>query len=350
MSVEDVIVLFGGTSSERRVSVASGQNVLGALPQAQAWFLSPEGEVFICKRERVLNHARPFELDFTLEGEADFATVVDAFDSEDARQAVLFLALHGGEGEDGALQGDLEARKLAFTGSGASASARAFDKSEAKKLAVGRGVAVAPGWDLETMGEKELVAWLTPKLAEQKRLVLKPVADGSSVGLFHLKNAADIPAVARDIVKTGVRYVAEAFIPGRELTVGVIEEKGQAMALPVSEVRVEGEGSFDYECKYLGKGTQEITPAEITEPEAQAAQAMALAVHSVVGCEGYSRTDMILTPGGPVFLEINTLPGLTKASFIPQQLQASGRTLQDFLQAQIALAVARRDVAHKRSA
>ncbi|MBX7117079.1 MAG: ATP-grasp domain-containing protein, partial [Myxococcaceae bacterium] len=338
MSIEDVIVLFGGTSSERRVSVASGQNVLGALPQAKAWFLSPEGEVFICKRERVLNHARPFEVDFTLDGEGDFATVEDAFDSEDARQAVLFLALHGGEGEDGSLQGLLEARKVAFTGSGSSASARAFDKSDAKKLAVSRGVTVAPGWVLEKRGEQDLVDWLTEKLVEQKRLVLKPIADGSSVGLFHLKQAADISGVARDIVKSGVRYVAEAFIPGRELTVGVIEEKGQAVALPVSEVRVEGEGAFDYEGKYLGKGTQEITPADISGAESQAAQAMALAVHSVVGCEGYSRTDMILTQGGPVFLEINTLPGLTKASFIPQQLAASGRSLQDFLQAQIALA------------
>ena len=80
------------------------------------------------------------------------------------------------------------------------------------------------------------------------------------------------------------------------------------------------------------------------------ARARGVRAHTPVGCSGYSRTDMILTPGGPVFLEINTLPGLTKASFIPQQLQASGRTLQDFLQAQIALAVARRDVAHKRSA
>lgn len=342
MSVEDVIVLFGGTSSERRVSVASGQNCLNALPQAKAWFLSPEAEVYVCKRERVLNHTRPFEVDFPLEGEPDFATVEDALDSEEARQSVIFLALHGGEGEDGNLQGELEARKVAFTGSGASASARAFDKNVAKQLVQGRGINVAPGWVLEPMNERALTEWLTPKLLDYQRLVLKPVADGSSVGLFHLKKIDELAEVARAVVRSGVRYVAEAFIPGRELTVGIIEEKGQAVALPVSEVRLEGEGSFDYEGKYLGRGTKEITPAEITAAESEAAQAVGLAAHQVVGCEGYSRTDLILTPTGPVFLEINTLPGLTRASFIPQQLQASGRTLRDFLQAQIAFAVARR--------
>jgi D-alanine-D-alanine ligase len=342
MSVEDVIVLFGGTSSERRVSVASGQNCLSALPQAKAWFLSPQSQVHVCERERVLKHVRPFEVDFAVEGDADFATVEDALDSEDARGAVIFLALHGGEGEDGGLQGELEARKLAFTGSGASASARAFDKNIAKQLVQGRAVNVAPGWVLEKMSERALGEWLLPKLLDYQRLVLKPLADGSSVGLFHLKKPEDIAAVAHEVVKSGVRYVVEAFIPGRELTVGVIEEKGQAVALPVSEVRLEGEGAFDYEGKYLGRGTKEITPAEISPAESKAAQAVGLAAHQVVGCEGYSRTDMILTPQGPVFLEVNTLPGLTKASFIPQQLQASGRTLQEFLQAQIAFAVARR--------
>lgn len=342
MSAENVIVLFGGTSSERRVSVASAQNVLEVLPDAKAWFVNPTGQVQVCPRQHVLAHVRPFEVDFEPNNEPDFATIEDALDSEAARRSVMFLALHGGEGENGELQGKLEARGMAFTGSGASASARAFDKGMAKLLVQQRGVTVAPGWVVDPMSSGALTDWLAPKLAEHRRLVLKPLADGSSVGLFHVKKPEDVAEVAKAVSKSGVRYVVEAFVPGREVTVGVIDERGQAVALPVSEVRVEGDGAFDYEGKYLGRGTKEITPAELTEAEAQAISAMAVTSHQAVGCEGYSRTDMILTAKGPVFLEINTLPGLTKASFIPQQLQASGRTLKDFLASQIAIASARR--------
>jgi D-alanine-D-alanine ligase len=110
------------------------------------------------------------------------------------------------------------------------------------------------------------------------------------------------------------------------------------VALPVSEVKLEEDAAFDYAGKYLGKGTTEVTPAVLTQAEWEAAQTLAVLAHRAVGCYGYTRTDMILTASGPVFLEINTLPGLTKASFIPQQLAASGRDLTMFLNTQLELA------------
>ena len=130
---------------------------------------------------------------------------------------------------------------------------------------------------------------------------------------------------------------------GTELTVGIVDDGRGTRALPASEVRVEAGRAFDYEGKYLGKGTREITPAEVPPEVSQAAQRIALAVHKALGCEGYSRTDVICGPKGVVFLEINTLPGLTGMSFIPQQLAAEGTPMLAFLEEQISLARRRRD-------
>jgi D-alanine-D-alanine ligase len=124
----------------------------------------------------------------------------------------------------------------------------------------------------------------------------------------------------------------------------VVEAPGlAATALPASEIRLTGESAFDYEGKYLGRGSVEITPAEVPPEVSAAAQNVALAAHRLIGCSGYSRTDVIAAEGGVYFLELNTLPGLTRASFIPQQLAAAGRSLEQFLDDQIALARARRN-------
>src|SRR5919108_132150 len=140
-----------------------------------------------------------------------------------------------------------------------------------------------------------------------------------------------------------VSVASEQIISGIELTVGVVDGPKGARALPPSEVRLEEGRAFDYEGKYLGKGTREITPAEVPARVSRAAQQVALDAHKALGCEGYSRTDVICSERGPVFLEINTLPGLTRMSFIPQQLAAEGTSMKSFLEGQIALARRRRD-------
>jgi len=173
--------------------------------------------------------------------------------------------------------------------------------------------------------------------------VAKPVADGSSVGLFHVRDAGEARDAAEAIAGAGREYLAEAFVEGRELTVGVVDDARGTRALPVSEVRVDPGRVFDYEGKYFGRGTIEITPAEVAPDVARAAHALAVTVHRALGCEGYSRTDVIVGARGPVFLEINTLPGLTRASFLPQQLAAEGTSVRDFLEGQLSLARRRRD-------
>ncbi|MEW5741880.1 MAG: ATP-grasp domain-containing protein [Myxococcota bacterium] len=333
----DVVILFGGSSSERRVSVASAQNVSRLMPEAALWFWAPSGAVHVVTKDELAAHQDTFTTDFTPKSPRAFPSLADALDSKDAQGRAFLLALHGGEGENGTVQRALEARRLAFTGSGSAASARAFDKAQTKALAAARGVAVADARILAPMDVKATRAALEELLTTHPRWVLKPLADGSSHGLVHLKGPAQVEEAAQTLAALKLTYLAEVFLEGRELTVGVVDEAGGTRALPVSEVRFAPDAAFDYAGKYLGKGTEEITPAQLTDAERLAAQQVAVTTHQAVGCEGYSRTDMILTAKGPVLLEINTLPGLTKMSFIPQQLAAEGRDLRTFLEAQVAL-------------
>ncbi|HET9753888.1 MAG TPA: ATP-grasp domain-containing protein [Myxococcales bacterium] len=336
----DVNILFGGSSSERRVSVASAQHVSAVLDEAAAWFLAPTGAVHIVGRDELARFEKPFERDFSPSAPAAFPTLVAAVETQPSR--VWFLALHGGEGEDGTIQRMLEMRNIAFTGPGADASARAFDKEVAKEVAANAGVRIAKSVHL-SKDPKVMREALRDLLSIYGRLVAKPVAGGSSVGLFFVGSPAEAERVAREIEEAEEPYLAEEFVSGPELTVGVVDGTAGPRALPPSEVRLEAGRAFDYEGKYLGKGTQEITPAEVAPEVTRAAQELALAAHAALGCEGYSRTDVIVSPSGPVFLELNTLPGLTRRSFIPQQLAVEGTSMLSFLEGQIALARRRRD-------
>jgi len=340
MSGIDATILFGGSSSERRVSVASAQHVSAVLEEAQALFLSPAGAVFEVKRDELARFERPFETDFLPARAAAFASLIAAVESDPRR--VYLIALHGGEGEDGTVQRILEGRRIAFTGPDAVASARAFDKEIAKQVASAAGVRIAQSVHLSADPEV-MRATLLSMLSAYGRLVAKPVAGGSSVGLHHLLAEADIEPAATAIAATGEAYLAEQFVAGTELTVGIVDGLRGPRALPPSEVRLDPGRAFDFEGKYLGKGTQEITPAEVAPEVAWAAQQLALDAHRALGCEGYSRTDLIVAANGPVFLELNTLPGLTRASFIPQQLTAEGTTMLQFLEGQLDLARRRRD-------
>ena len=353
--MDDVIILFGGTSSERRVSVASAQNVAALLPTAHLWFWAPAGTVHLVERRRLASFERPFETDFDPASPAAYPSVTAALDAAAASQgasaanasaspagpSIFFLALHGVGGEDGLLQGWLEERRLPFTGSGAAASRRAFDKTVAKTLVKAAGVRTAEAQVVSGARIEEASRAITELASRHRRLVVKPVADGSSAGLCFIdcsEEASLAAALAHVRAAPAVDFLVEAFISGTELTVVVIEAPTGLRALPCSEIRVERGRAFDYAGKYLGHGTHEITPAEVP-PEVHAkAGETAMTAHRALGCRGYSRTDIIMTALGPVYLETNNLPGLTKASFVPQQLAAAGISMRDFLLQQIALA------------
>jgi D-alanine-D-alanine ligase len=330
------IVLFGGSSDERHVSVASAQNIARVLsPPPLAWFWTPEGAVHDVSLAELLAHQRPFEIDYQPARPAIWPTLEQALDTLPVDDPVFVLALHGGAGEDGTVQRMLEQRGIAFTGSGSATSAAAFDKGKAKERVAGR-VPVAESRvvnDPRALGDvaREL-------LARHERLVLKPLAGGSSRGLYFVGRGDAIPEVR-------VPYIVEQFLAGRELTVGVIDQGDGPVALPVIEIETDPGFSFDYEGKYLGKGTREICPAKIPDALRDVAQRAAVAAHIALECDGYSRSDLIATGDGEVyFLELNTLPGLTTSSLVPQELAEVGIGFREFLERQIDLARGR--IAH----
>lgn len=336
---EAIYILFGGTSEERLVSVASAQNVASQLHNPVLWFLAPDGKIFDVSRNELLDHKEPFTKNFGPKSSALYQSINDGLSAVKAANPVFFLCLHGGEGENGSLQGLFERKKIAFTGSGSDSSHQAFEKNIAKDIAKKSGVTIAPGQQFFIGGKEALLETITSFFTKHGSCILKPIDGGSSIGVFFVRSENEIEDTAFDLSKLQKRsYLMEPIIKGRELTIGVIDDGKKSRALPASEVKVDPNRQFDYEGKYLGRGTLEITPADLTPNELKLCQEMALTMHKALHCYGYSRTDLILTDKGPVYLETNTLPGLTKASFIPQQLVAAKITFNDFLLTQLDLA------------
>jgi len=318
-------ILFGGTNKERLVSVASAQALHRALPEADLWFWSPADTVHEVSSKALLGHARPFEDEFK-PGDRGIALEA-ALDKAGAEDRVLVLGLHGGRAENGELQAMCELRGVPYTGSGSASSNLAFDKVAAKRFAAIAGVLAPAGIDL---------ANLDAAFAEHGRLIAKPARDGSSYGLIFVNAKQDLVAV-RNAAKTE-EYVIEPFIAGVEATCGVLERSdGEVLSLPPIEI-VPGEGTFDYTAKYLLKSTQEICPGRFSPEITAALMDHAMRAHRALSCSGYSRTDFIISEKGPIYLETNTLPGLTAASLYPKALKAQGIEFADFLRDQIALA------------
>jgi len=314
-----ITVLTGGTSSERDVAIASAVQIIRALrSRGHTVAVVDTARGFIPQTEepRLLSGSvgrEPpaiaelvaLERGVLLSGLASLPVVRDA--------EVLFLALHGGRGEDGTLQAVLDVVGVPYTGSGSLGSGLAMNKDIAKRLFRMAGVPTAD-W---------LMAPATVEEAERKLgwpMVVKPCKEGSTVGLTVVKE----PEGYDNAVELAARYDAEvlleAFVPGRELTVGVLEGR----ALAVGEIIPQHE-VFDYECKYTPGMCQEIFPADL--PPALDAECCRLGVlaHQALKLGGYSRVDFRLTPAGELFcLEANALPGMTATSLLPQSAAAVG--------------------------
>jgi D-alanine-D-alanine ligase len=324
-----ITILFGGTNKERLVSVASAQALHSALPQADLWFWDIDDSVHQVRSEQLLGHSRPFEDPFKPEGRG-VGTIEQALDKARAEDRLLVLGLHGGMAEDGELQAMCEMRGIPFTGSGSASSHLAFDKVAAKRFAAIAGVKAPAGVALEDA---------EAALAEYGKLIAKPARDGSSYGLIFVNSTQDLIAV-RNAASTE-DYLIEPFISGVEATCGVLERlDGSLTPLPPIEI-IPAEGEFDYKAKYLAKTTQEICPGRFAAETSARIMDQAVRAHKAMSCRGYSRSDFIVSGGGPIYLETNTLPGLTKASLYPKALNAQGIAFADFLRDQIVLALKR---------
>jgi D-alanine-D-alanine ligase len=321
-----ITILFGGSNKERLVSVASAQALHAALPEADLWFWDLDDTVHEASGKALASHARPFEEPFKADGKllGDLAAALDRAKADDR---LLVLGLHGGRAENGELQVMCEMRGVPFTGSGSTSSHLAFDKIAAKRFAVLGGVSATQGILLDEAEQA---------LATHGKLIAKPVKDGSSYGLMFVNAKQDLVAV-RKAAETE-EYLIEPFISGVEGTCAVLEHAdGSLIALPPIEI-VPADGAFDYFAKYLAKATKEICPGRFSPEVMAALQSESIKAHRALSCGGYSRSDFIVSANGPVYLETNTLPGLTAASLYPKALKAEGITFVEFLNLQIGLA------------
>jgi D-alanine-D-alanine ligase len=327
--VKRITILFGGLNKERLVSVASAQALHSALPDADLWFWDVDDTVHETRSEVLLGHSRPFEEPFQ-PGTPSLGNIARALDRAQAENRLLVLGMHGGMAENGELQAMCEMRGIPFTGSGSASSHLAFDKVAAKRFAAIAGVTATVGVPLDDAERA---------LAEYGKLIAKPARDGSSYGLMFVNSSQDLVAVRRAAETED--YLIEPFISGVEATCGVLEKlDGTVMSLPPIEI-IPADGGFDYTAKYLAKATQEICPGRFAPEISAEIMDQALKAHHALSCRGYTRSDFIVSKTGLVYLETNTLPGLTKASLYPKALKAQGIDFATFLQDQIALAARR---------
>jgi D-alanine-D-alanine ligase len=295
-----ILVLLGGSSAEREVSLSSGGRVAAALRE----------------RGHTVTEADP---------QHDALAVLPAARAAD----VVWMALHGGAGEDGTIQAMFDLAGVVYSGSGHLGSALAMDKDLSKQLFRAAGVPTAD-WRMLTAA-MPAAAWREPKYATEifaalgNPVVVKPSKQGSTVGLSIVKDPRDLSAAIAEAFKYDDEVMLETFVPGRELTVGVLGEA----ALPVGEIIPKHE-IYDYECKYVPGMAEEIFPAKIPDAIRDEAQRLSLLACAALKVSGCARVDYRLHPDGTLYcLEVNTLPGMTGTSLVPQAAMAAGITFPE---------------------
>jgi len=292
-----VAVLMGGFSSERPVSLSSGNACADAL------------------------EARGYRVTRVDVG-YDVATVLSELKPDAA-----FNALHGPFGEDGKIQGILEYLQIPYTHSGVLASALAMDKAQAKIVAKAAGIPVA---EARLMNRFDI----TSSHPMKPPYVVKPVREGSSFGVVIVKEDQPHPpqVITSDEWRYGDQVMVERYVYGRELTCGVMGD----VALGVTEVVPQGHGFYDYDAKYVKGGSRHVLPAQISPNIYQKIQTLALKAHQAIGCRGVSRSDFryddrFSENDEIVWLEINTQPGMTPTSLVPEMADHAGHSFGEFL-------------------
>ena len=293
-----VLVLSGGLSAERDVSLRSGRRVAEALRKERPDWDVTEQDVDSGLLD-VLNVHRP---------------------------DCIVPLLHGAVGEDGSLRNLLECLDIPYVGASAAASRLAFDKPIAKRLAEDAGIATPacvamPQSTFRELGAAAVLDAVTARLGLP--IVVKPTKGGSALGTSIVHQAADLPAAMVGAFAYGDVVMMERYVSGTEVTVSVFEREGDLLALSAVEIVPEGE-LYDYAARYTAGTTEFFCPARLTEEQALAAQALALNIHLLLGLRHLSRTDMIIDADGVAwFLEVNVAPGMTETSLFPQALLAA---------------------------
>ncbi len=312
--IERVVVLAGGLSAEREVSLRSGHRVRDALAEAGI--------------DAVVADA-----------DAELLTLLRS-----DPPAAVFPVIHGASGEDGAIREVLALTGMPYVGSVASACQMAFDKPVAKALVAAAGLATPPSVTLprETfhdLGASAVIDLIIGRLGLP--LYVKPARGGSALGAGPVHAAAELPSALLSCFAYGDIALIERFIAGTEVAVGVIDLGAGPQALPAVEI-VPGDCGYDYAARYTPGKTEFYVPARLPSPVADAVARMAMAAHSVLGLRDLSRTDLIVDDtGAAYFLEVNVSPGMTETSTLPMAMEASGHSFGATCVSLLELAAAR---------
>jgi len=327
-----IAVLMGGVSSEREVSLSSGRNIVAALRENGHTVLALDTILPIAQIRTVLEP----QPEMLKDGERNLIKLLG--EPEIRETDFVFNALHGGSGENGAVQSVLEMMGYKYNGSDHEGCAIAMDKIVSKIIFERHGIPT-PQWlsfDLEKWRD---AAAISAEIKSQMALplVIKPAHEGSTVGLSIVQSANAIQPAVETAMRYNSALVVEEYIPGREITVAVLGEE----ALPLVEIRPK-HGIYDYECKYTKGLSEYIVPAEVEEALANQIKAWARIALKALRCYGYGRFDLRLTPDNrPFFLEFNSLPGMTATSLVPKAAKAIGLSFNELLEKIIALGLQR---------
>jgi len=317
MKKKNIAIVAGGDSSEYVVSVRSGANVLKAINQERfnPWLVRIRGDEWIVlDGETKLADIDKSDFSFTLDGKKwmfDYA----------------YIIIHGTPGEDGVLQGYFEMVNIPYSSSNVQSSALTFNKYFCNNYLRSFNIRMAESVRL-IEGEKYSAAQIIESLGLP--LFVKPSAGGSSFGVTKVKVAGDLVEAINKALDESPEAIIEQFIEGKEFTCGVVKIGERKLVFPVTEVIPKNE-FFNYESKYIPGMADEITPARISEELTLKIQTLSSQIYDLCNCNGIVRIDYILSGETFYFLEVNTVPGMTETSFIPQQIKAMGLSLSDLI-------------------
>lgn len=331
----NIIVLAGGTSAERNVSIATSKAIANTLRESghtvkvvdPIYGAQQPAEDVIFEGRLAIGQEFPTAEELNNYSNRKIIECISSnlFDNTD----IVFLGLHGKFGEDGRIQSLLEMRGVKYTGSGVTSSAMAMDKNISKILFNHYDIPT-PKWHMLKKGAEALHVDETIKLDIGYPAVIKPNDEGSTVGLSIVQpdvEDAQLPGALEKAFSYTESVMVEEFIPGRELTVGILGDE----ILPIVEIKPK-EGFYDYEHKYTKGMTEYICPAEIPEEIAKHIREKSMTAHKALCCKAYSRVDFRLTAKGEYYcLEINTLPGMTELSLVPKAASAVGMSFPGLL-------------------
>jgi D-alanine-D-alanine ligase len=339
-------ILYGGTSSERIISIKTAKMIAAALDLTKYYItpieISKEGR-FIFRNLDELSNDIFSNTNYNLSSLEDyrmiFKTNIKLLVSADID--IVFIALHGINGEDGTIQGMLECIKLPYTGSSVTASAIAIDKNFTKQLYIQNGINT-PKWLKLSLSNFENYAFKNNYIQKIKDclslpLIIKPCRGGSSIGIEVIYSYENLETALENCFKFEKNIIIEEYIKGSELTCGIIGTDSSSKSLDVIEIDHNKE-YFGYMDKYevdTQNDIKEFVPAQISDTLKNNIQNISLNIHKVLGCQGISASDFIIDENGSIFaIETNTIPGLTKTSLIPKSAKSSGiefETLLDLL-------------------